>query len=228
MMVRVVEDRNHVSVSVVENSRGPQATGVFRACLPRRFERCALRETAARQLTGSRNSGHAHRYMTARTLLPCVVAALLLGGCRMADGPLPVEDREVPNRLEDLNRNLGNIAAGHPEAVQDLYDDLRVFVDFEEKPSAAPAIEELSRQVGSALPKAPLAQDRGLQLSRQLWLTVASRELSEKQVEKLQSDVQVALVGVGISDQRARAIAAQAGEVQKQVADRSRRWYELF
>ena len=158
----------------------------------------------------------------------CLASMLLLAACRMSDGPLPSEKGDVQNRIDDLNKDLGNIAAGHAEAEQDLVDDLVVFVDLEERPDAKRPIEELARQVASGIPKAPLHTDRGLQVSRQLWLTVASRELSDKQLEKLLSDVQASLVGVGVPEPRARGIAAQAREVQRQVKDRNRRWYELY
>ena len=166
--------------------------------------------------------------MTSRRLVLCLAATLWVSGCRMSDGPFPAEDRELPNRIDDLNRDLGNIAAGHVEAKQDFTDDLLVFVNLEAKPDAKPAVEELARQVAEAIPKAPLAEDRGRQLCRQMWLTVASREFSDKQLETLRGNVQSALVGVGVGEPRARGIAAQVGEVQKQVTYRSRRWYELY
>lgn len=166
--------------------------------------------------------------MRSRAVPPlCLAAALWLGGCRQADGPSPDAGGEVPNRLEDISKDLGNIAAGHAGAGQDLADDLAVFVDAQQKPDAAPLITELARQIASALPKTTLAENRGLRLARQLWLTVASRELSEKQVETLQSDVRAALVGVGVPEPRARTIAAHAGTVHNQVSDRKRRWYEF-
>lgn len=161
-------------------------------------------------------------------LLLYFTLVLWSAACRMSDGPLPLENGDVPNRLEDLNRDLGNIASGHPEAGQDLADDLFVFVDVQNKPGAKHSVEELARQIASGVPKTPLAEDRGRQVSRQLWLTVASRELSDRQLEKLLSDVQSALVGIGVTEPRARGIAAQAREVQRQVKDRNRRWYELY
>ncbi len=158
----------------------------------------------------------------------CLVVSFCLCGCRQADGPLPVADSEAKNRLEDINKDFGNIAAGHAEASQDLSDDLRVFLDLYEHPDSEPSVTELAKQVASALPRTPLAEERGLELARQLWLSIASRELSEKQVETLQNDVRAALIGVGVADTSAQTIVAQVRTVQSYVTDRKRRWYEAF
>ncbi len=158
-------------------------------------------------------------------LVLCLLSAFSLGGCRQPDGPLPAAEGEVPNRLADISRDLQSVASGQADATGDLTDDLRVFGD---KPGAAAAIDELSRGVARALSGKTLAEDRAMQLSRHLWTTVAARQLSEKQVETLRNDVQSTLVAIGAAEPSARGVAAQAGEVQRQVADRNRRWYELY
>ncbi len=65
-------------------------------------------------------------------------------------------------------------------------------------------------------------------LAHSLWTSVAARELSERQVETLQNDVQSQLVAIGVAEPQAQQVAAQVGEVQKAVGNRPRRWYELF
>jgi len=157
-----------------------------------------------------------------------LLGALAFAGCRQADGPLPAMDDSVANRLSDLTRNLQNISASHQEAVGDLADDLKVFVDDETTPEAAAAIERLVQSVAQAISGKPFDEATMSALSRQLWLTVASRELSEKQTETLKADMRAAAIGVGASPESAGAVADQAALVQRTVNTRQRTWYEVF
>jgi hypothetical protein len=61
-----------------------------------------------------------------------------------------------------------------------------------------------------------------------LWTTVAARQLSDKQVQSLQKDMQTTLTAVGVAEDRTQRVVAQVGDVQKTVSDRKRRWYEWF
>src|ERR1044071_7392162 len=128
--------------------------------------------------------------MTSRALASlCVVCALAVSGCRMADGPMPVPAGDVANRLDDLRRDLGDVVAGHQEAPKDFADDLMVFIDTEQKPDAVPAIRELARQICDAAKAIQLKEASAPPLLRQMWIAVSARELSEKQVTQLQADV---------------------------------------
>ncbi len=156
----------------------------------------------------------------------CVVGLLATAGCRQADGSQPTETGEVPNRIYDLSRDLANLAAGSPEAPMEFTDDLKVFID--EDPQSQKVTDELARRVIAAGKGRPLTDQAGAQLARQLWLTVAARELSERQREKLKEDLKAALTQAGAPEQNAQEIVAQAEEVQKTVTSRSRRWFEFF
>lgn len=146
----------------------------------------------------------------------------------MADGPMPTPSGDVNNRLDDLRRDLGDVVAGHPEAKKDFIDDLLVFIDVEEKPDAVPAINELARQITDAAVAVQLKEAAAPPLLKQVWLTLAARDLSEKQITQLQADMKATLQSLKIGDPAATAIANQVGTVQKTVTDRSRRWYEVF
>lgn len=152
-----------------------------------------------------------------------LATALPLAGCRQADGPLPPEDGETPNRLADIARDLQNVAAGQSD--KELADDLVVFV---EPPSAEPAVRELSRRVSQALGGRNVTPEAASELARQLWLAVGARELSPRQVAVLQEDVQKSLAGLGVSEERAQPVVEQIAEVQRLVTRRQKRWYELF
>ncbi len=167
--------------------------------------------------------------MTSRIALALALAgALCLGGCRMADGPMPPSEGDVPNRLRDLSADLRNLLGGDADAPNDMADDLLVFVDVAKKPDSVPAVRELVNRVAAGL-KGLDVDDAGRErVVRQLWLVVAGRQLSDKQIERVQEDLHSAMLSVKATEQHAQAVASQAVEVQRRVTDRSRRWYELF
>ena len=146
----------------------------------------------------------------------------------MSDGPMPMPGTEDLNRLDDLRRDVGNVVGGHAEARQDFADDLLVFVKPDTKPEATPAINELARLVADAAAASQLKEASLPPLLQQVWVAVAARDLSEKQVTALQADVKTTLSGLGVADPAAQSISNQIGTVQKAVTDRHRRWYEVF
>lgn len=156
----------------------------------------------------------------------CLAAALLVGGCRQGEGTMPRAEGDVPNRIGDLSRDLMTIAGGDVQARQDLADDLRVFLD--RKPDAVPLVTDLSQRTGEVLAGKTLTDQNSQKLAQQLWVAVAGRQLSEKQVETLKNDYQATLVAVGVPQDRAQGVAAGIDAVQKAVGERQRRWYELF
>jgi hypothetical protein len=157
------------------------------------------------------------------------MSALLVGSCRMADGPVPdPKEGETANRIGDMSRDLGNVAAGHAQARQDFLDGLMQFVDVGDKPDAVEPVKELGNQLMSAF-AASKAPDRAIvPLLEQVVIGLAATSLSEKQVEQVRDGVRKAATDLGVDDVKARALAAQIEIVQHAVTDRHRRWYELF
>ncbi len=155
-----------------------------------------------------------------------VMMGLSLGACRQADGPMPTPSEDVQSELDDVTRDLQNVASARdPQARQDLADDLRKYADAQ---SAESVVDELSQRAATALAGVDLAEQAAQQLAHSLWLSVAARELSERQTETLQNDVLSLLLAEGIAEESAQRVVAQIGEVQGAVAARPRRWYELF
>ena len=167
--------------------------------------------------------------MRMRLLVRCVVVAavgLSFGACRQADGPIPVPSEDVQAELDDVVRDLQNVArAKDPQAPSDLVSDLRKFA---QRRDAEPTVDELTRRTVTALGGIELPEQSAQRLAHSLWVSIAARELSERQVETLQSDVQLMLTSFGVTEANAQQVAAQVGEVQSAVGDRPRRWYELF
>ena len=155
-----------------------------------------------------------------------VMAGLSLGACRQADGPIPAPNQTRQEELVDVARDLQNIASGRdPQAPEDLAADLRRYA---QRPDAKRAVDELSTRTARALGGRNLAEQDAQRLAHNLWLAVEGREMSERQIEALQNDVQALLMSVGVAEESAQQVAAQVGEVQGAVTDRPRRWYELF
>lgn len=161
----------------------------------------------------------------ARYLL-IVLMGLSLGACRQADGPIPTPDQGRLEELVDVTRDLQNVASGrNPQAPKELAEDLRKYTD---SLNAKPVVDELSRRTAAVLAGVNLTEQAAQRLAHDLWLSVAARELSGRQVETLQNDVQSLLMAEGVVEENARQVAAQVGDVQGAVTVRPRRWYELF
>ena len=154
-----------------------------------------------------------------------VIVSLSIAGCRQADGPMPAAEGEVPNRLVDISRDLMSVSRGDKQAHQDLAGDLRVFVNKQE---AVPAANELARRTAEVVDGKTLNDQNAERLAHHLWTAAAAHEMSQRQVESLQNDLHALLVSVGVPEDNALNVASQAGEVQKLVTTRERRWYEFF
>jgi hypothetical protein len=155
-----------------------------------------------------------------------VTLPVFLGGCRQADGPVPTPSQTHQEELIDVARDLQNVASGRDlNGPVDLADDLRKYT---ERPAVRPLVDELSARTVKALQGRELADQDAQRLAHNLWVSVYAKELSERQIETLQNDMQALLVSLGVGEESAQQVAAQVGEVQSSVTDRPRRWYELF
>jgi type IV pilus biogenesis protein CpaD/CtpE len=154
-----------------------------------------------------------------------VIVSLSIAGCRQADGPMPTPEGEVPNRLVDISRDLMSVSRGDAQARQDLAQDLRVFVS---KTEAVPATDELARRTSEVVAGKTLDDQNAERLAHHLWTAAAAREISQRQVESLQNELHALLVSMGVPEDNAVNVASQAGEVQRLVTSRERRWYEFY
>jgi hypothetical protein len=155
-----------------------------------------------------------------------VIATITSAACRQADGPMPTPSETYKEELVDVARDLQNVATGRdPQGPSDLAADLRKYTD---KPAARTLVDELSARTAKAISGRELGDQDAQRLAHNLWVSVYAKDLSERQIESLQNDMQAHLISLGVGEEAAQQVAAQVGEVQSSVTLRPRRWYELF
>jgi hypothetical protein len=154
-----------------------------------------------------------------------LIVAVGAGACKQGDGPMPAKSGDVPNRLGDLKRDLEAVVGGDYQAVQDLTDDLMVFID---EPEGQAMTKAMSTTICSMLVRRPVNDDMQTKIVNLMWTAVAARELSERQMDALKDDVRNTLLAVGVTQPDANLAAGRVGEVQKAVTLRTRRWYERY
>lgn len=221
MVMRVVENGEHVGSAYLKRGRTRKATqGTER--------NKGIRLTAfivARALTLCMTSVTLVAMRLRCAIYVVVISAACVAGCRQPDGELPVQNGEVPNRLHDLERDLESVAAGEPDGPKDLADDLAVFAEGTEGVNAA---RTLAGSTSVVLVKRMLNEEALKQLTTVLWKTVASRDLSERQVDGLKDDMRGTLISIGVSQADSNTVADRVGQAQKAVTRRTRRWYERY
>jgi hypothetical protein len=153
-------------------------------------------------------------------------AALHFAACRQADGPMPETTPETANELGDISRDLQNLATGKPDGPQDLADDISHYAQDDKDGESAAA--ELARRLGQALTGKSFKLAQAMPVAHSCWVSVAGRQLSEKQVDNLKNEMKQALMALGVDEQQAQSVADQVGLVQQAVTARHRRWYELL
>jgi hypothetical protein len=153
-------------------------------------------------------------------------AAFTVAGCRQADGPMPPATGTVPNELGDISRDLQNLVSGNSDGPKDLSDDISHYAQGTD--GGEVAARELSRRLGQALTGKSFKLAQAMPVAHTCWVTVAARQLSEKQIDTLKGDMKSQLMSLGVNDQQAQSVADQVGVVQQAVTGRHRRWYELL
>jgi hypothetical protein len=151
--------------------------------------------------------------------------SLCLSGCRQADGPTPTPNREQTNEIGDIARDLMNAANKDPQAPEELQNDIAKYGSNDE---AVQQMNLLAQEVSQALAGARLDDQTAQSLAKTLWLGLAAKDLSERQVETLGRDVKTTLASTGVPEARAQSIADRLSAVQKTITANPRRWYQVF
>ena len=74
---------------------------------------------------------------------------------------------------------------------------LPLICGYTEKPAARALVDELSARTVKAITGRELAEQDAQRLAHNLWVSVYAKDLSERQIETLQNDMQAHLVSLG-------------------------------
>lgn len=147
-----------------------------------------------------------------------------LAACRQADGPMPEATESIANELGDITRDLQNVAYRNPTGVEDLTDDISHYAQGTNGGKAA--AHELARRLADALAGKMFKIAQAMPVAHTAWVTVAARQLSEQQIERLKNEMKSELMALGVEEPKAQSVADQVAVVQQAVTARHRRWYE--
>jgi len=161
-----------------------------------------------------------------RSAAGIAVVGAMLGGaaCRQSDGPMPVPVDEQPNRVEDIGRDLKNVASGQPEAEAELLSDL-LTLDRDEPP--LPLAQEVVRELASALRGRELGDAGSQQLARALFVVSAGRDLSRRQIGRVGEGVTEVLLEAGADEAAAQRVSAAVVALAASVTRNQKRWYHV-
>jgi hypothetical protein len=155
-------------------------------------------------------------------LVVVLFLALLVTGCREADGPVPAPNAEQVNRTEDLARDLKNVSANNPTAVQELRDDLEHLAEPEPPEDRVGALVDA---MSAAIRNRPLDDATTQRLSELLFVAVSAREFSGAQVDKLEADIEAALRKGGVAEGPADTVGTRTREVVEAIKVKRKRWW---
>ena len=164
------------------------------------------------------------KQMTRRYAAMATAAALLLtlAACKQPDGAMPVPTGEQPNKLEDISRDLQNLASRDANAPAELSDDLSSMDPVRRPPES---ITELSRRLATALGGTTLSDADAKRVANQLFVVLTAQELSGSQIEQLGTDLQTTLTGLGADAQAAAAVSTTAKDLASTITRNRKRWY---
>lgn len=146
-------------------------------------------------------------------------------GCRQPDGPIPSPTGEQVNDTADVARDLLNVAAGQPDAVRELNDDLYDWGDTAPPP---PLVDRLTETLATALSGKSPSEAAAQELANVLFVIRRARELSPQQIEQVRAELRAALTKAGVDEGPASNVSVAAYNLQSTITQNRRRWYHFF
>jgi hypothetical protein len=150
------------------------------------------------------------------------VLVMALAGCRQPDGSMPLPGGEQANRVDDISRDLQNVARSDSNAPAELLDDLTY---LESVPRPPGRLKELGDALTVSLRGAKLPDPEAKQVSTLIFQVVAAQDLSESQIAQIGSDLRAALVKAGSTPEAADRVAAAGSALASDVSQNKKRWY---
>jgi hypothetical protein len=151
-----------------------------------------------------------------------MMLTLTLTGCRQPDGAIPAPQGEQTNRIDDISRDLQNLANKDANAPAELLDDLTY---LEPVPRPPARLKELADSLAAALGGATLPDAEARQVATLVFQLVAARDMSESQIEQTAMELRELLVKVGAMPQPADRVAAAGSALAGEVTQNKKRWY---
>lgn len=158
---------------------------------------------------------------TARAAAALMIV-LAAAGCRQPDGAVPAPQGDQTNRIEDISRDLQNVANRDANAPAELLDDLTY---LEPVPRPPAQLKEFADSLAAALGGAKLPDPEARQMATLVFQLVAARDMSEAQIEQVATDLRELLVKVGAMPQPADRAAAAGSALAGEVTQNQKRWY---
>jgi hypothetical protein len=147
---------------------------------------------------------------------------LMLAGCGQPDGTMPTPQGDQPGRIEDISRDLQNVAGKDPQAPAELLDDL---TNLDPAPRPAERLKELSQTLSDALADKPLPDAEAKRLAEVLFSAIAVRDLSETQIDEVGTSLREQLIKVGAQAAAADRAKTAAVALASDVTRNRKRWY---
>lgn len=154
------------------------------------------------------------------------IVLLLVGvGCRQTDGDMPVPDSEQVNKVEDIGRDLQNIANGDQAAPMDLIGDLKALGGTEPPDDE---VRALTAALSTALAGRALPDAQAQGLAAELFVASTGRRLSRRQITRIDARLREILTGLGVPDAAVEGVATSATALATAITENRPRWYQLF
>jgi hypothetical protein len=155
------------------------------------------------------------------------MAVLMLGlyGCRQSDGPMPTPTADQRNEIRDIAKDMINLTSKDQSAAADLANDVGKYIDEDE---GAQHVASFTRDLAAVLSTARLDDQSAERLAHSIWIGLTATELSERQVQTVENDIERTLTSAGVASDKANAVAQQIGRIQEAITDNPKRWYQVF
>jgi hypothetical protein len=156
------------------------------------------------------------------SIAAAVLLALTLAGCRQPEGSMPAPQGEQNNRIDDISRDLQNLANSDANAPAELLDDLTY---LEPVPRPPARLKELADSLAVALRGTKLPDAEARQMATLVFQLVAARDMSESQIAQVGSNLRDALVKAGGQPEPAERAAAAGVTLAGEITQNKKRWY---
>ena len=162
------------------------------------------------------------RQFERRAVTAAAFGAVVGTGGRQAEGTRPVPQDDQPNRIEDVSRDLKNVARKDPNGRAELLDDL---TNLENTPRPAERLGALAQSLSDALGGTNLPDAEAKRLADLLFVARTPGNLSGAQIEQVGTELQETLITVGVGPEPAGRVSAAAIALAKDGAANPKRWY---